>query len=537
MSFRPTLHCRSPLAVLLLVLAVMAPLMQPAAVQAAPATQVVINRAISVGGSLQADQYHYLGLESVFRDGTVILTLSFDPVNDDEVKGGVNFIVLTEDGLRRVLAGEDPEAVAAFGGSPLDFDPIGNKKQSIFQVSGRGAYTVIVFNASSKNVSYTLTATNGVLLDDASQVTVITAEAAPADPSLLNTPAPNVAQPSAVAAGTGSPEGATVNNTSVNPTTPQVTARRLSGLLTQNGQHFFTMQPAGRNAAMDIYFRYEPSQRETDGAVNFYLLDVAGLREIVNGVAEIEDRSLASGSVVPFQPYPNVLAVNVTASGNNDYTLIPYSESPISVTYAVSVSNALLIDGFGQTNEATAAVLEAQALANPTVDETAATAAGATDVPTSAQAAAAVDFTATLTPITSATGAVRLTGVLDQQYEHHYFGLSPTIRDGRVIITYDFAPKFDERLQGATNFWVLDEDGLRRVLAGARPEDLSLASGSEVRFGPDRGVLRATFDASGKNVYTVVIYNDASIPADYSLSIEGGLLEDADGQALLVTLP
>jgi hypothetical protein len=534
MSFRPYLHCRTPLAVLLLVIAVMAPLMQPAAVQAAPARQVVINRAISVGGSLQADQYHYLGLESVFRDGTVILTLSFDPVNDDEVKGGVNFIVLTEDGLRRVLAGEDPEAVAAFGGSPLDFDPIGNKKQSIFQVSGRGAYTVIVFNASSKDVSYTLTATNGVLLDDASQVMVITAEAAPADPSLLNTPAPNVAQPSAVAAGAGSPEGSTVNNTSVNPTTPQVTARRLSGLLTQNGQHFFTMQPAGRNAAMDIYFRYEPSQRETDGAVNFYLLDVAGLREIVNGVAEIEDRSLASGSVVPFQPYPNVLAVNVTASGNNDYTLIPYSESPISVTYAVSVSNALLVDGFGQTNEATAAVLEAQALANPTVNETAA--AVTTDVPAGAPAPA-IGVTATLTPVTPATGAVRLTGVLDQQYEHHYFGLSPLIRDGRVVITYDFAPKFDERLQGATKFWVLDEDGLRRVLAGARPEDLSLASGSEVRFGPDRGVLRATFDASGKNVYTVVIYNDAPIAADYSLSIEGGLLEDADGQALLVTLP
>jgi hypothetical protein len=363
---------------------------------------------------------------------------------------------------------------------------------------------------------------------------VITAEAAPADPSLLNTPAPNVAQPSAVAAGAGSPEGSTVNNTSVNPTTPQVTARRLSGLLTQNGQHFFTMQPAGRNAAMDIYFRYEPSQRETDGAVNFYLLDVAGLREIVNGVAEIEDRSLASGSVVPFQPYPNVLAVNVTASGNNDYTLIPYSESPISVTYAVSVSNALLVDGFGQTNEATAAVLEAQALANPTVNETAA--AVTTDVPAGAPAPA-IGVTATLTPVTPATGAVRLTGVLDQQYEHHYFGLSPLIRDGRVVITYDFAPKFDERLQGATNFWVLDEDGLRRVLAGARPEDLSLASGSEVRFGPDRGVLRATFDASGKNVYTVVIYNDAPIAADYSLSIEGGLLEDADGQALLVTLP
>ena len=97
----------------------------PTALDAAPAAQeqpaAEPLRATRVNGSL-SNQYsaHYLGLQPAQRDGTVVLTLSYDP-QDASLAGLVNFIVLTEDGLRRFLAGEDPTDLDVAAGSPLQF--------------------------------------------------------------------------------------------------------------------------------------------------------------------------------------------------------------------------------------------------------------------------------------------------------------------------------------------------------------------------------------------------------------------------------
>ena len=123
-------------------------LVRPVTAQDVPATQTTEISALSLQGSLPSQtNAHYLGLEPSVRDGVVVLTLTYDPSTVRELRGKVNFTVLTEDGLRKFLAGSDYRDLGIADGASLQFDPIGNKLRAAFKDSGRGRYTVIVSNA------------------------------------------------------------------------------------------------------------------------------------------------------------------------------------------------------------------------------------------------------------------------------------------------------------------------------------------------------------------------------------------------------
>ena len=355
--------------VLLFVLSVMpgraaaAPASQPAA----PASQATVQRATAVAGQLQPAAYHYLGLEPTFRDGTVILTLALEPADDKNLRGAINFIVLDEDGLRRVLAGADPQELDIAASAPLQFDPLGNKYQAIFKASGRNMYTVIVFNSGGKAGGYKLTALNGVLVDDADQITVVTPVASAASAGLATTLTATATSTATMAARVSATEGAplTMDTTGgpMTPPAPSVTALRISGLLDELiYRHFLAVRPAVRDGIVNLEMKYDPQGVVTEGNVNFLILDDDGMRRFIYG-GEIGGQSLATGFPKPFSPNRNELAASFNASGSNEYTVVPYSYVPITVTYALSADGGVLVDQYGQSNEARAALAEYLALA------------------------------------------------------------------------------------------------------------------------------------------------------------------------------
>ena len=101
--------------------------------------------------------------------------------------------------------------------------------------------------------------------------------------------------------------------------------------------------------------------KQTDGLVNFYVLDQDALRRFVYG-EDFDSVELAAGSPKPFSPNPNDLVGGFTASGGSEYTVVPFSVSPLTVTYVMSITGGQLIDRYGQTNEAAAARAEFEAL-------------------------------------------------------------------------------------------------------------------------------------------------------------------------------
>ncbi|MCX6047720.1 MAG: hypothetical protein NT075_21690 [Chloroflexi bacterium] len=481
----------------------------PQASLAAPLQRPNATSATTLSGQLP-HQYsaHYFELESTERDAMIGLTLAYDPYSEPSLRGFVNFLVLDEDGLREYLHGADLKTLNnVASGSPLQFDPIGNKMSGSFRDSGRGKYTVIVYNNAPLAIQYTLSARGG-LLTDASGQTSAPADAATAVPATATEVATPVATPTS-------------------SVFTVVSALRVSGSLTRRpDRNYLSMLPSVRDGQVAFRFTYDPQdQALLTGNVNFWVLDDEGLRRAANG-EKPADLNLATGFPVPFSPNRNELQASFGASGHGPYTVIVYNNAELPATYALSIEGGSLIDQYGQTNEAKIAAVEVAALAPK---------ATPTPVPAAAVAPTPLATTPVSSTTTSAFGVEKLAGALNTAYQFRYIGLVPDRLDGTIGLTLALDPKDNQTVRENVNFWVLTEDGLRRVIAGARPQDLSMAMGMPVQFGDDLGKLSAVFNASGHGKYTIIIFNNNAVPVSYLLSVHGGLLSDETGQ--IASLP
>ncbi|MEZ4660213.1 MAG: hypothetical protein R2911_21865 [Caldilineaceae bacterium] len=134
--------------------------------------------------------------------------------------------------------------------------------------------------------------------------------------------------------------------------------------------------------------------------------------------------------------------------------------------------------------------------------------------------------------------AVRATvvrGELDKGYSKHYLALEPTRRDAIITVTLDMEPQDARRVANKVNLLLLDADDLRRVQAGDKPEDLAFATGNPTiveRNAPPELIFHktASFKASGRGVYTIVVYSRAPIPTSYTLTAENAEIVDESGQ-------
>ncbi len=505
----------------------------PAVARAEPASQQTEQRATSVKGELAPSAYHYLGLEPSLRDGTIVLTLALEPSDDTDLRGAINFLVLTDDGLRRVLAGADPVDLDIAASAPLQFDPLGNKYQATFKSAGRGLYTVVVYNTGGKFGGYTLTALNGVLLDGAGQTATVIAAAAPLQtPGLTSTSTPTETMQAMVNASESSP--LLVSNVTGGTTTtaPTVNALRISGDLEPDyRRQYLSLLPDVRDGTVNLNFVFDPLGDATRNLVNFYVLDEDGARRLLYGVLP-EEIDIAAGSPKPFSPNPNERVASVNASGRNEYIVVPTSDAEVPVTYVMKVDGGVLIDRYGQTNEAKAAEAEFRALAATTPPTVTATAA--VD-PLLAPAATGDGDTVTLLPGGSLIAASaesdvaanlqeKIEGALSKPYEHAYWSVLPTIRDGYVVLTMDYIANNEQMARDNINFWVVNEDGMRRIVGGARPEDVALAAGSAAQYGPDKGKLQAAFLAPERSQYAVIVYNNSGQAATYTIAASGARL-------------
>jgi hypothetical protein len=524
-----------------------------------------------------------------------VVTLAIEPVDDLALRGAVNFVVLSEDGLRRLLAGADFRDVSITGGSPVQFDPVGNLVEAVVRAPGLGNLTVIVYNESTRPASYTLTVNGGVLVDDSGQtLTTDPAQENPAEEAAdattamdqpvtdqpgeeiaVTTAAPAVeadapasaeAQEAETAVEVATTEEAPAATPSV--ATGPVSALRLSGSLNRRyDRHYLVLEPSIRDADITLTLSYDPMDRpELIGNLNFLVLTEDGVRRMVQGESP-KDLNLATGFPTNGGPI-NVLNANFRAAGSGPYSVVVFNDSATPATYVLEVTGALLVDGYGQTNEAVAAAAEIAAGGTPALQstetdgepaaESAVTEAASAELaivePTDAESVAVEtapeETTTDVVPVSTVTeknagetpqepGRVtQVSGDLTQPYEHDYLALIPDTMDSRIIVTLAYEPKFARELEGNLNFWVLNEDGLRQVIDGARPIDHNLATGEIVRFGPNFGALEAVFTASGMGTYTIIAFNNSTLPATYTLSVQGGFLEDNSGKTqILASLP
>ncbi|MBK8051236.1 MAG: fasciclin domain-containing protein [Anaerolineales bacterium] len=273
--------------------------------------------------------------------------------------------------------------------------------------------------------------------------------------------------------------------------------------------------------------------------LGFFILSPENLSAVSSG-APLSANNVGAGSEKFFLNGPsNVQGANFRATGT-DYTIVVYNDSQADANFTLTAENGLIEDDSDQVSipgaEATdeaAAPTEAAATEEATA---AATPAAAVAVTGTTAAAATPAATAAAAPVTTvAPGPVtgqEFTGTLPNQYDQHILALAPTNRDGEVTLTLAFDPQDSTELARRINFWVMDQEAFKRYLAGDAPSAVAVAAGSR-----ESGNTRATtFKTTGFGPYSVIVYNNSRVPAEYSLRVDGGILEDDSNQTVTAQL-
>ncbi len=294
---------------------------------------------------------HFFGLEASQPGAALAVTLIAEPASAVHSGSDVNFVVLTEDGLRSFLAGADPVAVKHATGSPLLFDQVGNRLTALVPGTVAGGYTVIVYNNSATPVAYTLQVEGGILRDDARQTVAAVQVAAGPDPRqgivkrLAVAPALASALPQAPMALPAEP----------------LRARRISGALApQQDRHYLNLV-AEEGGEVVLTLRMAQGQGVAGGA-NFWVMTQDGVRHLVQG-GLAQELNLATGRLVTAGDAGTVYEARLRAAPHVVYTVVVFNDGPSVAVYSLSVQDGVLVDQYGQTNEARAAALEVIALA------------------------------------------------------------------------------------------------------------------------------------------------------------------------------
>ncbi|CAN5388675.1 hypothetical protein BH10CHL1_BH10CHL1_07990 [soil metagenome] len=107
-----------------------------------------------------------------------------------------------------------------------------------------------------------------------------------------------------------------------------------------------------------------------------------------------------------------------------------------------------------------------------------------------------------------------------------WLGLETETPNAQIIVTSDWDR--DNPLQNGVGFFILDDTGLVRAQAGDALNTIALGAGNVVDGISTQ--LRASLNAVGLAKYTVVVYNDSSTDANFTLTTTDAILVDDSNQ-------
>lgn len=334
------------------------------------------------------------------------------------------------------------------------------------------------------------------------------------------------------------------------PVAQSLRAREVRGTLPGGkfAQIWLGLAPETSGAQVTVVSEWDRSNPLANG-LNFYILDDQGVRRV--GEETLSTIALGAGNPDFTVNSPdNQLGASFNAIGLAQYTIVVSNESSQDASFTLRVTNGFILDESNQVVDPSAPITTTTTTtATNTVATPAPTAVVATTTSTTTTAAPAVttSVAATTTTTTTTTTAVAtpsattaattssvvraltLSGELPNQNDQHFLGLEPEGTDAQVTLRLTFDPQDNTELARRLNFWVLTPNGLQQMLEGADASDVAIAAGNRV-FRAESNERVASFQADGPGSFTVIVYNNATVPGSYTVSVDGGTLIDDAGQ-------
>lgn len=392
-----------------------------AAVESAPLSLT----ADEVTGTIPGGQFAklWLGLDVTQPNANVTISTEWDRY--DALASGLGFYILSPENLARVQGGNDIRDNNTASGGAVFQGPT-NQQIASFNATGSD-YTLVIYNDSNSDATFTARATNALISDDSGQVTsdkamegsetATTPSAPAAAPATtggavvaVTTGSPVVAAPAATAPVAAAPAAAPVTTApAVAAPSTEVKAKELKGALPNEGdQHFLGLEPTIKDGEVNLVLTFDPQDNtELARRIGFWVLDQQGFQRYTQGTPASE-LAIAAGSRT-FLGSSNERTATFNSTGFGPYTVIVYNSSSVPATYNLRVDGGLLVDDSGQTETARASAPLTTTVTTTTAPAVAATTA-TTPTATTPVATTTTAPAATTATTAAATGAVGTPG-------------------------------------------------------------------------------------------------------------------------------
>lgn len=281
----------------------------------------------------------------------------------------------------------------------------------------------------------------------------------------------------------------------------------------QFAKHYLGLRVIDPTQPMVITMDYSPQDNlDLDAESGFYVFESTGFARYIIGTPGPQS-ALGIGSLQQMDGGPKQ-KIHTIRTPDSTFSLVAFNDTKIPLSYTLTGENVAFVDESGEQ------IVDASSLAATTPTPTA-----------EPVAAASVSSVVTETP--SIVRASELSGELPKQFDKHYFALETTATD--VTLQLHVQPQDNADVQEKVNAFLLTDSQLKAYVAGMAT-DLYVNNTTILQVPQDSTSLMKTadFTIDADRVgtrFTVIVGNDSTSGASYTLEVEGGILEDGSAQS------
>ncbi|MXZ19733.1 MAG: LysM peptidoglycan-binding domain-containing protein [Caldilineaceae bacterium SB0665_bin_25] len=285
---------------------------------------------------------HYLGLQVIDPSQPVTIMMDYQPQHSHTLDEGSGFYVFKQGGFDRYINAAPPSETVFVTGASESMSGIKRKVARIGSTDASEIVTIVVFNDTTMDLSYTLMGENVTFVDESGEQVV--SGSTPAVPA-TSTPAPSGLQPAA--------DPAPV------VTTGAVRSAWVQGELNEQfAKHYLGLEVIDTGRPVAIKMEYDPqdSQQIDDGS-GFYVFKQAGFDRYVNAAPPSESAFATSA-----MDAMDGMKRKVAEIGINDVgaivTLVTYNDTTMPFSYTLTGENVLFLDDSGEQVEGDRVVVQ-----------------------------------------------------------------------------------------------------------------------------------------------------------------------------------
>ncbi len=289
---------------------------------------------------------HYLGLQVIDTSQPVTIKMDYQPQHSHTLDENSGFYVFKQSGFDRYINAAPPSDSAFRTGTQESMEGIKRKVTQIGADDVPDIVTIVVYNDTTMDLSYTLTGENVRFVDESGEQVV-----SGSTPAIPETSTPTQAGLQAAATSAATPQAVVA--------TSAVRSAWVRGQLNdQFAKHYLGLSVVDTGQPVTIKMEYDPQDSsQIDDSSGFYVFKLSGFDRYINAASPSES-VFVSGSLESMDGIKRKVAEIGIDDVGEVVALVTYNDTTMPFSYTLQGENILFLDDSGEQVEGDRVVVQ-----------------------------------------------------------------------------------------------------------------------------------------------------------------------------------